>query len=44
MSKQLGFGDSTVKRYRGDMSINSPYDRSFLEKMAPKDSVWTYIV
>ena len=34
VSKQLGFSDNTIKRYRDDIHTKSPYNRSNYEKSA----------
>ena len=36
--KQLGFSDSTIKRYRDDIKMDSPYRRNNPEKKKPKQS------
>ena len=36
--KQLGFSDSTIKRYRDDIKMDSPYKRSSHKKKKPKQS------
>ena len=35
---QLGFSDSTIKRYRDDIKMNSPYNRNNYKKKKPKKS------
>ena len=32
LSKQLGFSDSTIKRYRDDIIMDSPYNRRKIQK------------
>ena len=34
--KQLGTSDSTIKRYRDDIKMDSPYNRSNYKKKRPK--------
>ena len=36
--KRLGFSDSTIKRYRGDIQMNSPYRRKNNKKKTPKQN------
>ena len=36
--KQLGFSDSTIKRYRDDIKMDSPYRRNNHKKKKPKQS------
>ena len=36
--KQLGFSDSTIKRYRDDIKMDSPYRRKNHKKKKPKQS------
>ena len=36
--KQLGFSDSTIKRYRDDIKMDSPYRRNTNKKKKPKQS------
>ena len=36
--KQLGFSDSTIKRYRDDIKMDSPYRRNTSKKKKPKQS------
>ena len=36
--KQLGFSDSTIKRYRVDIKMDSPYRRNTNKKKKPKQS------
>ena len=36
--KQLGFSDSTIKRYRDDIKMDSPYRRNNHKKKQPKQS------
>ena len=36
--KQLGFSDSTIKRYRDDIKMDSPYKRNNHKKKKPKQS------
>ena len=36
--KQLGFSDSTIKRYRDDIKMDSPYRRTNHKKKKPKQS------
>ena len=35
---QLGFSDSTIKRYRNDINMDSPYNRNNYKKKKPKKS------
>ena len=35
---QLGFSDSTIKRYRGDIKMDCPYNRNNYTKGKPKKS------
>ena len=35
---QLGFSDSTIKRYRDDIKMDSPYNRNNYKKKKPKKS------
>ena len=39
--KQLGFSDSTIKRYRDDIKMDSPYRRNTNEKRKPNQSYFT---
>ena len=32
MSKEMGVSDSTIKRYRNDIKMDSPYNRKNLKK------------
>ena len=34
--KQLGFSDSTIKRYRADIKMDSPYRRNNHKKKKPE--------
>ena len=34
----LGFSDSTIKRYRDDIKMHSPYNRNINKKKKPKQS------
>ena len=36
ISNQLGFSDSTIKRYRDDISMDSPYKRNNYKKKTTK--------
>ena len=36
ISKQLGFSDSTIKQYRDDISMDSPYNRNNYKKRTTK--------
>ena len=36
VSKQLGFTDSTIKRYRDDFNMDSPYNRKKFKKKNTK--------
>ena len=36
--KKLGFSDSTIKRYRDDIKMDSPYRRNNHKKKKPKQS------
>ena len=36
--RQLGFSDSTIKRYRDDIKMDSPYRRNTNKKKKPKQS------
>ena len=38
---QLGFSDSTIKRYRDDIKMNSPYNRNNYKNNKPKKSLDT---
>ena len=38
---QLGFFDSTVKRYRDDINLNSPYKRGDYKTRSPKQKTST---
>ena len=35
---QLGFSDSTIKRFRNDINMDSPYNRNNYKKKKPKKS------
>ena len=39
--KQLGTSDSTIKRYRDDIQMDSPYNRSKYKKKTPKQKAPT---
>ena len=39
--KQLGFSDSTIKRYRDDIKMDSPYGRNTNKKRKPNQSYST---
>ena len=39
--KQLGFSDSTIKRYRDDIKMDSPYRRNTNKKKKPKQKTST---
>ena len=36
ISNRLGFSDSTIKRYRDDINMDSPYNRNNYKKRTPK--------
>ena len=38
---QLGFSDSTIKRYRDDINMDSPYNRNNFKKKKPKQPLDT---
>ena len=38
---QLGFSDSTIKRYRDDINMDSPYNRNNYKKKKPKQPLDT---
>ena len=39
--KQLGFSDSTIKRYRNDINMDSPYNRNNYKKKKSKQPLDT---
>ena len=41
ISNQLGFSDSTVKRYSDDINMNSPYERGDYKKRSAKQKTST---
>ena len=41
VSKQLGFSDNSIKRYRDDIHMNSPYNRNNYKKRATKQKPTT---
>ena len=38
---QLGFSDSTIKRYRDDINMHSPYNRNNYKKKKPQQMIQT---
>ena len=39
ISMQLGFSDSTIKRYKDDINMHSPYNRNKYEKKNTKSNI-----